>query len=283
MVSTAAKFLLLSRHGTSGLDITSFTQSLGAELLTFGDFSSNAGWTTETGWAIAGGVLTGTPVQAGVTYQGISLTKGFYEVGFTAVRTAGSISARLSTTEAVRGKIIATSVTTQELLLFPGGAQLFLLYGDSVLGYGGTIDNATVKPITRNAVHTMPNADGTYTFSFTLPASPKAGQEARMFYRYDSDDDCWAASIIRNAANSAWDFILSSVSGGTKTDRITVTDVGTPDAVRVVTSGSTHTPYTGVSGTFTQRSSATVSHLDTETGITTMYSSAITPVRLTSF
>lgn len=278
--------LIITKPSTSGLSVTTFTQTFSAELLTFGDFSSNTNWTTETGWVISGGVLTGTPVQSGVTYQGIpAMTANqWFEISYDVpTRTAGEISAQVGTSAATRGTWISSAVSVQELGRFASGAPIFMIVGNAVTGFGGTMDNASVKLVTQNTVRTMPSADGTHTFSFTLPGSPKAGQRAEMRYRVQDAANYWAARVIRNAANTAWDFVLASVSSGTATARITVTDVGTPDTVRVVTNGTTHTPYTGVSGTYTQRSSASVSYLDTETGITTIYNSAITPVSLTSF
>jgi len=269
-----------------GLTVTSFSQTLGAELLVNGDFGTAAGWAVEIGWAIGGGVLTGTPVQTGVTYQGgLTLTaNAWYEASMTVVRTAGNVAVQLGTGSlSARGQAIASSVSTQELLRYVSGTALYMLFGDAVAGFGGTIDDASLKAITPNPVWTMPRADGTHEFSFTLPGSPKAGQQVQMRYRVQDSANYWMARLRRNAGNTDWDFLLSSVSAGTVTNQVTVTGVGAVDTLRVVTRGSTHTPYTGSGGVFTQRSSATVSHLDTETGITSMYSSAITPVMLTSF
>jgi len=104
-----------------------------------------------------------------------------------------------------------------------------------------------------------------------------------MRYRHQDNLNYWAAVVIRSADNTRWDLQINSVSGAISINRISVTNVGAVDAVRVVLNGSTHTAYTGVGGVFTQRGSpVSVAHLNGLTGITAIYTSAITPIRLSA-
>jgi hypothetical protein len=111
-------------------------------------------------------------------------------------------------------------------------------------------------------------ADGLHEFEFTLPGSPAANDEIVLQYRRLDSSNYWKATIKRNAGNTAWDFLLDSVSGGTPTNRITVTGVGTPDKLRAIANGSLHDCYTRAAGAWTKRGSQiNISHQNTQVGM----------------
>lgn len=267
---------------TSGLAITSFSQHMGATLVPNGTFDNGAGWAIEdpAHWTIAGGVLSATAGATGAVYQGglAMVTNDFYQVEFDSVTAAGVIACGLGVAGSV-GQSHGISGSFQELMRYTSAAPVIVFGGSA--DFVGSVDNAAVKPINRNPIWTMPSADGTYTLAFTLPESPLAGQRIEMRYRHQDNLNYWAAVVIRSADNAQWDFQLNSVSAAVSINRISVTNVGTVDAVRVIVSGSTHTAYTGAGGVFTQRGSpVNVAHLNGLTGITAIYTSAITPIRL---
>jgi hypothetical protein len=100
------------------------------------------------------------------------------------------------------------------------------------------------------------NADGSHDFFFTLPSSPTGGDKIELRYRRQDASNYWSAYSQRNVGNTAWDFLLDEVVAGTPTNKTTVTGVGTPDAIRVVSSGSVHTVWTKATTTWTQRGTA---------------------------
>lgn len=291
--------LLLSRSGP--LIITSFTQSLGSELLTNGDFSA---WTGDNpdGWTVVGesgsdpmvtqvasggGAGTGSAriysSSSGVSCRQTVLTSGdHYEVNTV-----------LSAVTSGQPRVMDINGSLRPLpSLFLSSAGTYSYFGhasDTTLlvfltGAGDFVcDSVSVKKLTLNSESAF-GANGTFEFHFTLPGSPVAGQAAELMYRANGTLNCWRARVRRNLANNNYDFILDSVSSGTVTNSLNVTNIGTaPNAIRVVANGSDHTCYTSTDSgaNWTQRgtvvSSATHS---TNTGIRAVYSSDVTPVQL---
>jgi hypothetical protein len=129
-------------------------------------------------------------------------------------------------------------------------------------------------------------ADAQLDFTFALPATPAASQAVGLYYRIsdatlEAGYNCWRAYVRRNAGNTAWDFLLESVSAGVATNRINVTGIGTVTGIRVTCQGTKHNCYTQASGVWTVRGSeVNVSFNDTATGANTIYSSAATPTQL---
>ncbi len=102
-------------------------------------------------------------------------------------------------------------------------------------------------------------ANGISDLYFTLPGSPSGDQiGAQLDYRRQDASNYWSAYIKRNAGNTAWNVYLDSISGGTPTNRITVTGVGTPDTLRVIHDGNNHDLYTKAVSTWTKRGSQVV-------------------------
>lgn len=145
------------------------------------------------------------------------------------------------------------------------------------------LDRLSYRLINLDRQYSTP-ADGTYQFFFTLPGSPRQYEAAHLWYRGALGDlNYWDAYIYRNYENTQWSFALSSVSAGVATNYINLGTSGTPNGIRVVTSGDTHTVYTSTDNgaNWTSRGSVTNSTHSGNGYIRVLYNSSITPVRLT--
>lgn len=258
---------------------TSFTQSLGSELLTNNNFSAAwvagdpPGWTeygesgtdpeitevapanTHGGGGTGAANLYSTSAAVGL-YQLVLTTNKVYEFGFEitarvsgtfGLYPGGSDSQDYAATAVGAYKRIARSKT--------GGAA-YMPYTSGATDF--TEDNMTVKEITVNTEQTMP-ADAMIDYTFVLPGSPTAGQQISLNYRISATGEhlynCWDAYLQRNAGNTAWDFRVDSIATGTRTNRVNVTGVGNVTVIRVVCSGNSHDFYTYVAGAWTKRGS----------------------------
>lgn len=115
--------------------------SLGAELITNGDFASAVGWTVGSGWAIGGGLLTGTAAST-QTYQSVGSAGNTYEITYTVVScTAGVVQARCCGNV---GQYITEPGTYTERILAFSGTEI----GVIGTGFSGTIDNFSAKLVT---------------------------------------------------------------------------------------------------------------------------------------
>lgn len=308
-MNTALKQLLLLGRGNNGSSsrtttITTFTQSLGAELVVNGNMENGA--VSPDNWAVgSSAVLTNsTDVPPGGATKSLSVAHGGTNVPFASQVLALSvgdlieISGWVKNIDSIPGGVISvnnsnfiifTNTTTawqQGTSIYRAASTGTVLYlpASATLAQSALFDLISEKKITKNAAQVMP-VDDTITFSFIVPASPIAGQPIAISYRGSGAapelNNCWLAYLRRNSGNTAWDFRLDSIVSGTATNRINVTGVGTPDAIRVVTLGDTHNCYTGVAGVYTQRAGTiTNSTFNTATGLNTLYSSPTTPVSL---
>lgn len=115
--------------------------TLGAELITNGDFSSATGWTLESGWSIGGGLLTGATAST-LAYQGVGSAGNTYEITYTVVsRTAGFVRAICCGNT---GQYITEPGTYTERILAFSGTEI----GLTGTGFSGTIDNFSAKLVT---------------------------------------------------------------------------------------------------------------------------------------
>lgn len=290
---------LLSQGGGGPTVITTFTQSLGAELLTNPgnpfSFSGDdpVGWTIfgESGSdpAISEVGADGNPgtgaihflQSSGTMYAGQSVlsTGSYYEV-----------DANLTVVTSGQPRVSDAAATIQPVAVIQQAHSNYLgRAGDPsfritsrVVGTDYVITGTSCKLITLNAEHASV-ADGTFEFRFTLPGSPKALEAAQLWYRANGSDNFWRAQVRRNQTNTAWDFLIDSIVSGAATNRLTVTGVGTPNALRVIASGNDHTGYTSNDGgsNWTPRgTTVTNSTHATNTGVRAVYNSAVTPVKI---
>lgn len=291
------------------LIITDFTQSLGAELLTNGDFSA---WTGDNpdGWSVSGEsgtdpeVTERDPNQGHAGVKTIGGAANFYRtaagtisIGQTVCTVNHWYETRYEQTNRVVGEIV--SVLPFGFIGWGGNANVVRRYigranNTSYSLYNAasaidiTLDNVSLKRVILNAQQEMPSADAEIVFRFTPPASPAALDRILVLYRISDASleaaySCWQAYLYRNTANTDWDFRLDSVSAGTATNRIAVTGVGNAVGIRVQCAGTLHDCWTTANGVdWTKRGAQiNVSHNDTQTGVNTVYSSQATPTKLT--
>lgn len=125
-----------------------YAQGNGADILANGDMSSSATWTEGAGWTVAAGVATAvtasTTLKQLLTDMGTPWIEGLaYEVTFTVVRTAGSLTVGSNTDPVGEGyDAIEASGTYSREILADAHADGLIFTGT---GFSGTIDNVTLK------------------------------------------------------------------------------------------------------------------------------------------
>lgn len=296
--------------GGAALIITTFTQALGAELVTNGNFSA---WTGDNpnSWEVTGesgadpmvtqvgpGGAVGTGLarfyssatnnRPYILQRNVMTANLWYEIAILLdTVTAGIVRyGHASNKQPVIESAAGYTGTIRKLgWADPNGGGLMVIIPQTTAPHDIVIDNASAKRITLNAQQTV-KADNTLEFTFTLPVAPAAGDTINLFYRISNASleiahSAWRAYLQRNSANNAWDFRLDSVSTGTHTNRINVTGVGDATGIRVICEGTKHNCYTYDGATWTQRGAeVSVSHNDTATGLNTVYCSGTTPIQL---
>ena len=288
------------------LIITDFTQSLGAELLTNGDFSA---WTGDNpdGWTVEGETAPDPEVTERDPNQGHADTK---TVGGAAnfYSSATNYAPRMSQAPATVGlwyEVAAektASVASYPYFSYPFGPgwkafptklrasgramNTLLIIGPHTAPIDFTLDNISVKRIMLNTQQTMP-ANAIIDFTYILPGVPASWDNLFLFYRVsdvslDIGYSCWQIHLQRNFINTAWYLYLDSVNAGTVTNRVAVTGVGSPTTIRVICDGTKHNCYTLEGTTWTKRGTEVdVSWNDSATGLNTIYCSGMTPTKLT--
>jgi len=94
-------------------------------------------------------------------------------------------------------------------------------------------------------------ADAITDMEITLPESPSSGDRMELRYRVQDDDNYMV--FYARYSGSAWDVRIDKVEGGSATQLLNVTNVGTPDTLRVITDGNRHDAYTKSGTTWTRR------------------------------
>ena len=291
----------VSLPGGLRVSITSFTQALGAEMLTNGNF---AAWTLDDpdGWTEVGEVLLDpelTEVASNEAhggsgtgavnffssatasnpriYQSVGVVASWYQFSFD-LTTYTSGGLRL--TDGFLGGVTYASVRTYKRLMIARNGDMHIS-ASGAAPHDITGDNASLGLITRNAQQNAAPS-GTFDFRFTLPGTTYAGQLIGIQYRISTASNFILAYLLRNATNAAWDILLDSYATNAPTNLRTVTGVGDPDTIRVVvTPENTHQLYTGLAGVFTARGAVVSNSLyNTAIGINTIYSPDTTPIEL---
>lgn len=263
----------------TGLTAEAPVQTISSELITNGDMSSATGWTAGAQWTIGSGVATAVNNTFSTLRQSILDSGEYYETGGVCVRSSGSIVHKLNTTTV---RVISATVTYLDVERCVGGSNCDW-YGASTAN--ATLDNVTVKRITQNSRLVQPNADGVVAFSFTLPASPVAGQLVNGYVRISNfaTGDFLRIQLKRNDANTNYDLKLQSLAALSPTDLISVSNVGSINAWRITMNGSDLTLETSADNgeNWTSRGTVSSSSYATATGAHVIYSSAVTPGVLT--
>ena len=149
-----------TRVNSAGLVET--VELLGSELVTNGDFATDSDWTLGGGWSISNGKLignnaTGYALQGGVFESGVSkiykitLTVSDYVSGYFTILTSGGTSQ--SQQFNANGDYTIYFNTNS-----PSGTTLHFTYFGS---FTGSIDNVSVKEVTRNNLARVDYTDGT--------------------------------------------------------------------------------------------------------------------------
>ena len=296
------RLLVQSRRAKGVLfDVTSFTQSLGSELLTNpGDVF---GFTLDdpTSWTISGEVLLDPAVhQVGVGDDHLGIGLGYVNLYSSLTNQQPRMQQSvLSVGTIYELALVIDTVTSGELILLDassGISKTFTTAGAKiVMGRaanaalqlrGGTaatdvtVKSISAKAVTLNAVRTAAvNTD--IRAAFTLPGSPVVGQRIELWYRLPAGEpynDGWVAYLEYNG--SEWQFILDRYSSAVHTEVIAAVNAGTPNVLRVMTNGNQHIGFTGVAGInggYTQRG-ATQTNATHNTAVQSLllYSSGIT-------
>lgn len=293
-----------SDYGIALVNVTSFTQSLGAELLTNGDFSA---WTggNPTGWTVTGesgsdpevsetasnaghggggtgaaNFFSSATTSAPQLSQTILTAGHIYEITYGVTnRVAGAVRAEAAN---INGASVSALTNVSELLT--SDATNFKLRGIGVAPIDVTTDNVSVKRVTTNAQETA-FADGIFDFEYTRPSSPLPGMRVELRYRIVDSLNYWVAYILFNDIGTNWNFRLDSVVAGTPTNRMNVSAIGITKRIQVRAIGDLHNCYTfDASEIPTKRGSEiNISTHNTATGLNTVYSTGTTPIRLTAY
>lgn len=270
--------------------VNAFTQSLGAELLTNGNFAAWTGnnpngWTvTESPPAREVSESTGTALCVNDGSGSLALAQAvlsaglLYEAQIEVVTNAVAGNATLSIGDAASLPIVLASTGAKITLDRAKTANFYGIFCSNANNL--SLDNASVKRITPNAFISA-IASGSFRHRFVLPASPMANDQIHLTYRMTASGqeflNGWDCYLRRNNANNAWDILLDSISNGTRTPRRVVTGVGDVTGIRVDASGSTHQLYTFASNTWTaQGAPVNVSFQDTAIGVNTICNSTFT-------
>jgi len=287
----------LNMGGLQGAGGFAFIQSLGAEVLTNGDFSA---WTGDNpdNWTITGEVGSDPMVtQSGNAARFVSsatsnqpratqtskLTSGVIYLVDTTASARASGSFFTGSSDFLQLQVISTAIRKRSI--FRVGGTSAILQSSGAAPHDFTVDSLSYKAITK-CTPVAAALTNTITLALALPASPVAGHEIRLCYRIAAVGEellnCWVATIRRNDANSAWNARLDRISAGTVTQMIGDTACATPDALRVVTAGNVHQLWTGASGSYTQRGTdQTNATHNTATGLNVVYDPDFTPLTLT--
>ncbi len=271
--------------------VSVFTQALGSELLTNGDFGTG----DLTGWTVAGTsppddtvtvasnkvTIKNTTLapQAPRIEQNVMTADHYYEGKATGVTyavyqywqfrdgTGGFSWATVKSATEDVGLAARANYSTLQVLVFGAPVEF-------------TVDDVSLKEVTLNAAVTAA-ADGTFEFHYTLPGTEKELRTAELWYRGSDSLNYWRARVQHNL--DAWQFSLAKMVAGAVTTKFTVNTIGVTNAIRVVASGNDHTCYTSADGgdNWTQRGTTqTDSAMASNTDVRAFYQSEITPVKV---
>lgn len=94
--------------------------------------------------------------------------------------------------------------------------------------------------------------DGVTTLYYTLPGAPALNDRVEFSYNYTSADDRWRITLIWDG--SQWNIALYSIISTVTTAQITVNNIGSTNAIRIIRRGNTHRLYTrNTSNVWTKR------------------------------
>lgn len=290
--------------------VTEFNQSLGAELLTNGDFSAWSG-DNPTGWTVSGesgsdpelterapgnahgdavGVggaanfySTATTSQPRISQAVLTVNK-YYSVTFEITRRVSGSFAMLNMQNSNNNYAAASGGLAQQIGRASGTSLQPAAVGAAPHDF--TLDNLSameVSPNTRIAGF----ANGITELYFDPGVNANKGVEMHLMYRIASGSsneliNCWDVLVRHNfGVDDTYEFRSRLILNGAVTNKTTV-QAGKPDAIRVITNGNDHEIYTRnqSDGVWTLRSSFSDSNLNDAEGVNVMYGRGIAPLRV---
>lgn len=277
-------------------------QSLGAELLTNPSMNWSGG--ALSGYTLASGTVGGDP---GISEVAAGGGAGTGAVKFTstasndspklseAVLVSGSwyeIYINMSARTASGGRYIVGSASSLGLTLNVAAEQVEVLRATGTsLEFRGVaapldfvIDAMSAKLLTPDTEITVPSADMNMTQLYTLPGTPKRGQNILLMPRISSfaSGNYWLVLLQRVVTQ--WDIYLYSVAAHARTSRTSAGNIGTTNGIQVNMNGDSISLYTTADGggNWTQRGTTVTNSLyNTATGVNVMAASEITLGQLT--
>lgn len=277
---TSTKLATLLSRGGDPYTVTP-TQTVGSELLVNGDFSDGTG-TFPNGWTVEG---SGSG-------NSVTNTNPDGSAGSGAARMVGAGTARIRIRQNSKLTVGQTYFNEWDMSAYSSGAFTYQDGANYTAALGGsaarvargllqagnvdiliqsntspaqdaTVNYASCKPITLNPEMTVPSANMKMTTLFSLPASPRVGDQVRLSVRasnYSAGNHLYA--WLWYNLSSVWEVRLYSVASYALTQLIgAVTSLGTVNGLRVNCNGNSISMFTTTdSGSnWTQRGS-TVTH-----------------------
>lgn len=290
---TSTKLATLLSRGSDPYTSTP-TQAFGANLLTNGNFSDGTG-TFPNGFTYALGTSGGDPgvsnsaanggagtgsakfTQSAAVENTPALTQTIFTVGdyYEAAaemtqRTSGTLTYRIG------GNAQTLSAVGTAVLMARADTTGFLIRANSNPS-AWVCDNLSAKKITPNTEKVAPSANMKITQRYTLPGSPRKGEEVWLMPRISSfsSGNYWIA--VLTYTGSQWNISLNSVASHSRTSRTSATDIGTTSGIYVNCNGDSLSLFTYDGATWTQRgSTVTNATYNTATGYNVMATSLVT-------
>jgi len=245
-------------------------QSLGAELLVNGDFSSGSSGAAPPSWTITGagagktftitdptgGAGTGAARLVSDTQfvpnarQTILTIGDYYEtVGVVSAWTSGNWSFQ----DVANGMIMSAAAAETQSLIARAANTAYLLQGFTA-PMDFTIDSVSVKKITLNTQRSAPSANMRITALFTPPASPIKGDQVWIPVRisnWTTGDYLLAVYVY---TGTRWDVQFYTVTAHSRSGNLGgATNVGTAIGMRVNCNGNSISVETLSGTTWTAR------------------------------
>jgi len=137
---------------TDSVSVLVANETIGAELITNGDFATDADWTKGTGTTISGGAANFSSATAVSLFQDIGTQTGNVKVEFTVTSyTSGTLNVYSGSNQNIGViNVSANALGTYSATVDRTGGNVNIIFGSSVaLGdFTGSIDNVSVKLIT---------------------------------------------------------------------------------------------------------------------------------------
>jgi hypothetical protein len=276
-------------------------QTLGAELLTNGNFAS---WTTDNpdSWSITGEVASDPMITQVAPGGGAGTGAARIVSSATAAQPAMSQSVMvagsyyefsLNIDTRVSGSVRMFDVTNATLGFIGSSTGIKRVIGRAVSAtvrirgettpVDVTVDDASVKLLTLNPQLTAPSANMRLDLFYTLPVSPVQGDQVWVLPRISdfSSGNYWLALL--EYTGTQWNVTLFSVASHTRTSHTSAGNIGTTNGIRINCNGDTLKLYTTANsgGLWTQHGSdVTNSTYNTATSVNALWVSTITPGNL---